>query len=265
MKNRGNNDMYKKISNYVCFVFLSGFFGVTFGMERERALVQLMRKEVVPILALNDYVMPVSSAYDALKREACMPYEKRKRSQKELIKKVRKAKRKMMSQDGACVYKVYIKETCNEMFKHMGHFDFRNMEIICSPSSTHAHAINADINRTYYQYLSSYSSSFKLKWKRYKEQKEIIERVNSFWHAMVHSLPKGHVVHIEICSPDRVSDWVTIKNLYDPTDLVASQESLEENDIDLLAMDMHYQERFSYIVIAVFTVLSRAVLSHFFC
>jgi hypothetical protein len=271
--------VYKKI-NYILIVVWGSFCGA-FGMEREHALIQLMRKEVIPVLALNDYVAPVSNAYDALKREACMPYESIEKKRKKRIKQIVRCKRTGARRDGAWIYTIHTEKAHNKLIRQTGNIYCRQMEIICTPSLTHPYAMSADISKTTFLYNDCGSSL--LTRQCWTQDKQRIERVNFFLQAMVMCtfsvLPKRQVFCIEIRSPYKVSDWITIQNLYDPNIFFTSQElqqennvmvednnsvALHESDIDLLAMDMHAQERFSYIVIAVFTVLSRAMLSHFF-
>ena len=189
------------------------------------------------------------------------------KQQQKKITEIMKDKRIRTYRDGAWLDTLYTDKARNKVIRQTGNSYYREIEIICRSSLTHPYVMSADISKTTFLYNSC---DVLLSTRRcWTQEKSRIERVNKFLQAMVSSafsaLPKGTVFCIEICSPYKVSDWIKIQNLYDPDDFFLPQKPLPAIDIDLLAMDMHAQERFSYIVIAVFTVLSRAVLSHFFC
>src|SRR5260221_3830366 len=62
--------MYKKISNYVVVVVF--FAGCSFisGMEQDHVLRELVHKGVISSLSVNDCIVTVPSAYQALLKEA---------------------------------------------------------------------------------------------------------------------------------------------------------------------------------------------------
>jgi len=61
--------MHKKMSSYILFFGLNVCFFI-FGME----------KELISVLNINNYIIPVSSAYEALKREHFLMYDVMKRA-----------------------------------------------------------------------------------------------------------------------------------------------------------------------------------------
>ena len=66
-------NMYKKIGKII--IVCIGCMGNIFGMEMENIFKQTVQRNMIPILAINNYVMPISSAYRALQKEVSLSYE----------------------------------------------------------------------------------------------------------------------------------------------------------------------------------------------
>lgn len=230
--------MYKTISNYVFVGLISSFFGITFGMERERALMQLMRQDIIPVLALNDYLVPVANAYEALKREACMPYDSIEKMHQATINKINNDIRNFLSKEGAFLYTIDTEKASNKEKKHTRLSYYRTISIVCSspPEDIHDMDIYMSINSFLYD---SFHLSCKIK--PYTKNDYIRKNIDIFLKNLINCyLPNGQSICVEVCSPDKISDWIIIKNLFQSKPL--NNVNVDEDDEDVILMQLLLQE-----------------------
>jgi hypothetical protein len=222
--------MYKKISNYVCIVSLiSSFFGVTFGMERDHTLMQLMRKDIIPVLALNDYLAPVSNAYQALKKEASMPYASIETMHHRVVKKANRIMRELLIEGSGCLYKVYTEKASDKEKRNRMLSYYRAIQFTCLSPSEGACKMGMHMCISTFLYRASHSSC---KTHLYSKQEAIKKDINIFLKDIISRIvPKGQFICIEIRCPHKISDWIMIDNSFKADDQTISNESLQENSI----------------------------------
>ena len=246
-------------------VVVSSFFGVVFGMEKEQALIQLMRKDIIPVLAFNNYVVYVPNAYQALKKEAFLFYAVMEAMQKIFVKQINKSGRESLKQNAFAMYKVHTAPSYNEAMRRIGYSSYKYIQIICEPSSEVNDEMVVSIQTNSFIYPVYREASKK---RPYLNKKDIKGNVSRFLKAMIEqSLFKDRPVYIEICSQNKISDWVKIESFLEPSNVALPIMPLSENtaflcerDIDYVVTDMQNLERLSHVILVACAVLVGAVL-----
>lgn len=246
-------------------IVVSSFFGVVSGMEKEQALIQLMRKDIIPMLALNNYVVNVPNAYQALKKEAFLFYAVIEAIQKIFVKPINKSVRECLKQNALAMYKVRTAPSYNEGMRRMGYSSYKFIDVICEPSSAVNDTMVVSIQTNSFIYPVYREVSKK---RPYLNKKDIKINESFFLKAMIELLLlKDRALYVEICSQNKISDWVKIESFLEPSNVALPIMPLSENtsflcerDIDCLVADMQNLERLSHAILLACAVLVGAVL-----
>lgn len=203
--------MYKKVSSGILVVGFFSLCGVTFGMEREHVLMQLMRKDIIPILLLNDYIINAPTAYQALLREASFGQD----IMKPMINSTNEQMRQYYEEKGV-VHRVPDAKTCKRVTSYyVQNPCFRKAAILYqnefgldaandSSASLRIRTLNYRISP------SNFKSVMHCEYHRILENLGVsIKKDLVFWLS-----DKWKPVFIELYAPDEPSDWIRIENYY---------------------------------------------------
>lgn len=270
--------MDKKIGVYMS-IMVSIFMSNIFAMDRNGTLVELMYKNHIPTLALNDYLVPVPSAYQALQKEASLWHSSSKTALSLYVKQLNKHMREQVIRDDLYPYKVRGVKVYNEVARRTG---YRTIDIVCKSSSTRTDRMNINIKKQIFGFTVLHG---KLKACLCMQDRETIKNVDEFLKTIIDQcLPKGRKKYIELAASYKVSDWVSIENRFGPAQHLVSMELLADNsapflegaivasacfldveDIDLIIKDMHDLEMLSHIIMGGVTILIGTALGLSLC
>lgn len=203
--------MYKKVSSGILVIGFFSLCGVTFGMERECALMQLMRKDIIPILLLNDYIINAPTAYQALLKEASLGQD----IMKPMINCINEQARQYYAEKGV-VHRVPDAKTCKRVTScYVQNPCFRKAAIL------YQNELGSDANNDFSASLRIRTLNYRISPSDFQsvihwEYFRILENLGvSIKKDLVSWLSaKWKPIFIELYAPDELSDWIRIKNYY---------------------------------------------------
>jgi hypothetical protein len=252
--------MYKKINVYI-IVGLWSFCNVAFGMEQQKCLQKLLKGKIaisfgsnkniysavaqqkslqelqegtIPVLGLNDYVVNVSSAYQALKKEACLGQD----MFRYIIKRANKEMRTLYAQQGI-VYRIPDVKTYERITEHTQHPYFRAVEIVYRDMPSYDNKLNAHIriDTLVYYVVPVFFRSVK-----YCNVQQTTESSSASLRNNIDRLvPKGKPLFIEFYCPDQISDWITVENKLSRINSVASAKLSQRDSTLFHEQDLDYK------------------------
>lgn len=231
--------MYKKINVYI-IAGLCGLCSVAFGMEQGKKIIsfglnkniycaveqqkclQKLLKGKIPILALNNYIVNASNAYQALKKEASFEHDMLRC----MIKTTNKHMRNLYEQQGV-VYRIPDVKTYKRITDYTQHPYFKAIEIVYKNILCCGNKLNAHIKVDTLVYCVS-PSFFKSV--MYCNTQCTTESSSTSLHNNIDRLvPKGKSLFIELYCPDQISDWITVENKLSPINSIVRAQLLRED------------------------------------
>jgi hypothetical protein len=202
--------MHTKICRYSFVIIFS--VGCISAMEQDRIVRERVHKGVVSTLAVNDYIVNVSTVYQGLLKEACFKQD----ILHNMIKSVNKALKEKLVDKGGIVYQLSDKKTTERLLNKDIHYlripCFRYMEVIYKNSSKLEckDDMEAHVKISTYRY---YISAVDFNSRQYICKENSFNNISTLVkNNIVRLLPQGKSVCIELYSPDSVSDWIKVTN-----------------------------------------------------
>lgn len=195
--------MHNKLSNYTVILILYGLTNTAFGMNKDIVLERLVRKNIFPVLALNNYIVPVSSAYQALKKEVSIPYVSLQRSKQmsRLQITATNVRTKLALEKKGVVFTIDVSDIRKDIANPLRDY-FKDIQIQYYPSSHVPARLHAYMSiDTYFHY-----SGKRLSRKEYVQ----INLSSALKNKVDVLLSRGTPLSIELYSEGNISDWVTI-------------------------------------------------------
>jgi hypothetical protein len=204
--------MHKKI----CMCSIT-FFISCVAMEQESNLRRELYKGAISALAVNDYIVNVSNAYQALLKEASLEHSMLPRK----IKEINKQARARMQEKECLLYRLFDKKTIPRLVnKELFYVNkvpyFRCFTITCKNMSENKNIYRVDVCiSTICYYLSPLTADMKTRNYSLKGlQNPIILHSNNFDDV----IPQGKMACIELYCPGHISDWIRIEHCSDKID-----------------------------------------------
>ena len=123
--------MYNAIRDTIVIANIC-FFGMSLGMNRDVVMRNLVSKEAIPMLALNNYVVDASTAYEAFYKEAHLAEEALKKMKNAALIKIKLINdnyRRSLLKDGGGVYTFNASKIRCRMMNPVRRFQFRRIGI----------------------------------------------------------------------------------------------------------------------------------------
>jgi len=208
-------NMYKKI-NIIIFVCMNGIFA----MEIENACKQALQRNIISILAVNNYVMPVSSAYRALKKEAELPYEcleKTRLRSIATIKEKNKRIRALQREKYTRVREIPFIQDRRDVLHGNGYPIVRGIEVMYVNQGTEIRAYITTVRIMYHAEDIQFGSQ------KYYRRKEKMILSND----ILKKLPQQLSTVFLLCSGDEyIDDRIVIKNMCNLTQICPIEKAL---------------------------------------
>lgn len=211
--------MNEKMRGHIFIILLSSAFGVVAGMDRDKAMRQLVCKEIIPVLALNNYVVNASNAYQALKKEASLAgdsLETIKYNLRRKIKETNGSDRSWFKLIDRPVYPLNVSIIRSKLLHRARNFCSRHINIVYDNSLKAPDLLAAHIEICTYAYSVSSSG-----WESnlYSVNERHIGNVGFLHKKEFDSLPKqGKSLMIELSSEGNFSDWIKVTNRFRPVE-----------------------------------------------
>lgn len=212
----------------IFFVMGQGVYALSSAQEQEKC-VRRLKEGKISSFAVNDYIVDVSSAYHALKKEIALSEDSVKKFKKmsyPAIELINKNYREAFKKDGP-VYSMPASQSYDKAMHRGGISYFRYITIVYKPSSHHPNQLNLDMKIVRSMY---YSCFYGLEWQEYSTERYGMKNITeSLKNYVVRIVKKGRPVCVEFSSPHELSDWIVIKNNFNPID-----DCLSVHDLDLV-------------------------------
>jgi hypothetical protein len=234
--------MYKKISSYVVLVIFFAVCGSIFGMEEDHALRESVRKGIIPSLSVNDYIVPVSSAYQALLKEASF----KQHMLRNMINTVNTRLRQQLAGRGGVVYQLF-DEKMVERFVDPNFYlripCYRYMELTYNNAEKSECSDDMDAQVKVFTFAYSISPITFNSREYLCKEKSLTNISTVVKNNIIRLLPKGKSAYIELYAPDQISDWIKIINCFKITSrAVCSHVAHKEQEQSLFHVcDMDYK------------------------
>jgi hypothetical protein len=234
--------MYKKIIKIIVLCICSN--GLIICMQEENQSKEAIEKGIIPILAVDNYVIPVSSAYRALKRESELPYESLEKTQymsADIIKKKNDRIRSIQQDKYGHnqVHEIPFIKTIADILHPSGCSIARYIEITYAKKENKLQA-----------YISAAQFTYRAKNTDFRAKKHSERRSTAAIElplAMINKLPKALTTCYLLCLGDKfLLDRIIIKNMCNiqqgppqPAQELAIVEPLSfSNDVHILNDDI---------------------------
>lgn len=214
--------MNKKIRVYIFIVMTSGLFGSAFGMEQQELVTRqsvsntinyLLHKDFISAIAVNDYIVPVTSFSQALKKEALLTQaclQKMKNMVRRKINAINNRHREIMKKECTQVYMIDVSDMRNQTSHTLRDFCSKRMDITYSRSLKSSHVPSAYMKK----YIFIHPVSL-LGLKRDQLPTNDIVAHNlgfALRNKFEELFEKGESFAIELYSKGNVSDWFKVTN-----------------------------------------------------
>ena len=235
--------MHKKIRGYIFISALYCSWGVIFGMQQEK---------IIPVLSINNYIVPVSSAYQALFKEASF----KQRMLRDMINTANTAAREKLAGKMGIVHQIADEREVERLIDpnifYLRIPCFRYMELTYKNASEFecSNDMDADVKIVTFQY---YISPTRFNSREYMRKEKSITHISTVVkNNIMHVLPKGTSAYIELYSPGQISDWIKITNCFKSTDHAVVRQDQEQSlfharDIDdKLIIDSYFDVNINF-------------------
>lgn len=202
--------MYKKVHNVIVLAGFSSVCSIVFGMEQKCSLIGAIHKDIVPALSVNDYIITVSTAYQALKKEASFERD----ILRPIIIMANNRLRDLCRTQGI-LYRLRDSKTSKRMTNYVPKPYFKCIELLYKNKVE-----LEDIDRLRACITVStkvyYISSFAFKSVVYSQDQYTVDGFSALVkNNIIRLLPKGKPVFIELYSPGKISDVIKIENCFE--------------------------------------------------
>lgn len=207
--------MCHKVISFISIIVLSGFCITLFGMNQDLTLEQLVKKNTFPVLALNNYIIPVASAYDALKKEAFLSYivlQKNKERMRTYIVGTNVRKNLDHKKEGL-VKRIDVSDIRKNMMFFARDFCYRTVYIKYYFPSHRSKRLDAYMSIDTFKYW--FDSTFHTKHVHLQQYtiKNISEKTKRKIGIL---LRKGMPQYFELYSAGNLSEWIMVESDYQP-------------------------------------------------
>jgi hypothetical protein len=213
-------------SRLICFGVNKSGPVLSSAREQEKC-VQRIKKGKISSFAINDYIVDVSSAYHALKKEIALSDDSLKKFKQmtyPIIEQINEHWRETFEKDGP-VYSMPASSYYDKAMHSGGISYFRYITILYRAPSRHPEQLNLDMKIVRLKY---YSYCYGLAYQEYARERYNLKNITgSLKNHVMHVVKKGRPVCVEFYSPHAISDWIVIKNNFDPINDFLSVYDLE--------------------------------------
>jgi len=253
--------MDTKIKIYIFITISCSLFGIVFSMDQQELVArqfvsnvskQLLLKEIVSAVAVNDYIIPVATFSQALKKEALLTYaclEKMKCMVHKKINALNNRHRAIMQKECAHVYMIDVSDIRKQTFHISRDFSSKRMDITYSRSLNRSDTPSAYMKK--YIYIHPVSP-LGLKSDQLPTNDIVVHSLGfALRNELEKVLKEGESFAIELYSQGNVSDWFKVINSFGPVKpiktisvslkntLSAEESSLfHERDLDYNPLDL---------------------------
>jgi len=218
--------MDKKIRIYIFITISCSLFGIVFSMEQHDLTLsnfvfnvsqQLFIKEIVSAVAVNDYIIPVTTFSQALKKEALLTYaclEKMKYMAHGKINALNNRHRAIMQKECTHVYTADLSDIRKQTFHISRDFSSKRMDITYSRSLNRSDTSGAYMKK--YIYIHPVSP-LGLKADQLPTNDIVVHNLGfALRNELEKVLKEGESFAIELYSQGNVSDWFKVINSFGP-------------------------------------------------
>lgn len=197
--------MYKKIHFFLATSILLGLINTMLGMEKE-----------IPVLAVNNYIINVSSAYQGLQKENSLIYDMLNRTRFQKINDSINAAQNFLAHFHFRIGSTFLETTRDTRFP-----TFMRIKIAYEPSPINPNIPDARVSVVHYMYTFCNFVKYRpYPWANMTQHIKNIPSINpdtekNSWAWLVSILHKkikcqDDIYFVELCSDKHISDWITI-------------------------------------------------------